>query len=59
MMQIPLQNTGSLPDLTNVDFASPIHVPLDQDHNSSYNSVSILTILSMFISTKEMKLIAC
>lgn len=43
MIQMPLQNTGSLPDLTNVDFASPIHVPLDQDHNSSpYGSVSIL-----------------
>lgn len=42
MMQMPLQNTGSLPDLTNVDFSSPINIPLDQDHSSPYGSVSIL-----------------
>ncbi|CAG9830157.1 unnamed protein product [Diabrotica balteata] len=42
IIQIPIANTGSLPDLTNVDFSSPIHAPLDQDHDSSpYGSVSI------------------
>ncbi|KAH0814045.1 hypothetical protein GEV33_008745 [Tenebrio molitor] len=32
-IQIPISgnNTGSLPDLTNVNFSSPIRVPLDQD----------------------------
>ncbi|XP_072379720.1 uncharacterized protein Crtc isoform X2 [Diabrotica undecimpunctata] len=35
IIQIPIANTGSLPDLTNVDFSSPIHAPLDQDHDSS------------------------
>ncbi|XP_064211928.1 CREB-regulated transcription coactivator 1 isoform X4 [Tribolium castaneum] len=32
-VQIPISgnNTGSLPDLTNVNFSSPIRVPLDQD----------------------------
>ncbi|XP_063922094.1 CREB-regulated transcription coactivator 1-like isoform X5 [Zophobas morio] len=32
-VQIPIggNNTGSLPDLTNVNFTSPIRVPLDQD----------------------------
>ncbi|XP_025158330.1 CREB-regulated transcription coactivator 1 isoform X6 [Harpegnathos saltator] len=35
--QIPIgNNTGSLPDLSNVHFPSPIHTPLDQeDHSSS------------------------
>lgn len=44
MIQIPISgnNTGSLPDLTNVDFSSPIHTPLDQDQDSSpYSSVSL------------------
>ncbi|XP_056632757.1 CREB-regulated transcription coactivator 1 isoform X5 [Diorhabda carinulata] len=39
--QMPIANTGSLPDLTNVDFSSPIH-PLDQDHDSSQYSSSPL-----------------
>ncbi|XP_032663921.1 CREB-regulated transcription coactivator 1-like isoform X12 [Odontomachus brunneus] len=34
--QIPIgNNTGSLPDLSNVHFPSPIHTPLDQDDHSS------------------------
>ncbi|CAH1163601.1 unnamed protein product [Phaedon cochleariae] len=44
MIQIPMANTGSLPDLTNVDFSSPIHAPLDQDHDSSpYSSSPVNT----------------
>ncbi|ENN70207.1 hypothetical protein YQE_12993, partial [Dendroctonus ponderosae] len=35
MVQIPIANTGSLPDLTNMDFTSPIHAPLDQDQDNS------------------------
>ena len=47
MVQIPIgNNTGSLPDLTNMDFTSPIHAPLDQDQDSSpYSSVSILWLV--------------
>ncbi|XP_057664225.1 CREB-regulated transcription coactivator 1 isoform X6 [Diorhabda carinulata] len=41
--QMPIANTGSLPDLTNVDFSSPIH-PLDQDHDSSQYSSNQLTV---------------
>lgn len=43
MVQIPIANTGSLPDLTNMDFTSPIHAPLDQDQDNSspYSSVSV------------------
>ncbi|XP_066593342.1 CREB-regulated transcription coactivator 1-like isoform X4 [Prorops nasuta] len=34
--QLPIGNTGSLPDLSNVHFPSPLHTPLDQeDHSSS------------------------
>ncbi|XP_015585642.1 CREB-regulated transcription coactivator 1 isoform X4 [Cephus cinctus] len=35
--QVPIgNNTGSLPDLSNVHFPSPLHTPLDQeDHSSS------------------------
>ncbi|CAH0550145.1 unnamed protein product [Brassicogethes aeneus] len=46
MIQIPIgNNTGSLPDLTNVDFSSPIHAPLDQDHGGSspYSSSPVNT----------------
>ncbi|KAG5870581.1 hypothetical protein JTB14_005160 [Gonioctena quinquepunctata] len=44
MVQIPIANTGSLPDLTNVDFSSPIHAPLDQDHDGSpYSSSPVNT----------------
>ncbi|XP_044745656.1 CREB-regulated transcription coactivator 2-like isoform X8 [Coccinella septempunctata] len=33
-VQVPIgNNTGSLPDLTNMDFSSPISVPLDQDRD--------------------------
>lgn len=43
--QIPISNnTGSLPDLSNVHFASPLHTPLDQEEHSSggspYSNVS-------------------
>lgn len=42
--QTPIgNNTGSLPDLSNVHFPSPLHIPLDQeDHSSStqYSNVS-------------------
>lgn len=45
MIQIPIgNNTGSLPDLTNVDFSSPIHAPLDQDHDSSPYSSNHLSV---------------
>ncbi|XP_033323653.1 CREB-regulated transcription coactivator isoform X3 [Megalopta genalis] len=34
--QIPIgNNTGSLPDLSNVNFTSPLHTPLDQEDHSS------------------------
>ncbi|KAK9874053.1 hypothetical protein WA026_002409 [Henosepilachna vigintioctopunctata] len=34
VVQTPIgNNTGSLPDLTNMDFSSPISVPLDQDRD--------------------------
>ncbi|XP_033213367.1 CREB-regulated transcription coactivator 1-like isoform X2 [Belonocnema kinseyi] len=37
--QIPIgNNTGSLPDLSNVHFASPLHTPLDQEEHSSGGS---------------------
>lgn len=50
MVQIPIANTGSLPDLTNVDFPSPIHAPLDQDHDSSpYSSVSTFYLQTPFM----------
>lgn len=45
--QIPIgNNTGSLPDLSNVHFPSPLHTPLDQeDHSSStpFSNVSCST----------------
>lgn len=50
-VQIPISgnNTGSLPDLTNVNFSSPIRVPLDQDPeqggSSPYSSVSLIRLL--------------
>nr|CAI5839991.1 unnamed protein product [Callosobruchus analis] len=46
MIQIPIANTGSLPDLTNVEFSSPIHAPLDQDHSSSPYSSNHLPVPS-------------
>lgn len=56
LMQIPIQNTGSLPDLTNVDITSPIHIPLDQDHNSSpYSSVSNTIILFVYLYLRILK----
>lgn len=43
-VQIPIgNNTGSLPDLTSVHFPSPLHTPIDQEHDHSsspYSSVS-------------------
>lgn len=48
--QIPIgNNTGSLPDLSNVHFPSPLHTPLDQeDHSSStpFSNVSLSDRLS-------------
>lgn len=42
-VQIPIaNNTGSLPDLTSVHFPSPLHTPLDHEHDHSsspYSSV--------------------
>lgn len=42
-IQIPIgNNTGSLPDLTSVHFPSPLHTPIDQEHDHSsspYSSV--------------------
>lgn len=44
IVQIPIgNNTGSLPDLTSVHFPSPLHTPIDQEHDHSsspYSSVS-------------------
>lgn len=46
-IQIPIgNNTGSLPDLTSVHFPSPIHAPLDQEHDqgsSPYSSSPVNT----------------
>lgn len=56
MVQIPIgNNTGSLPDLTNMDFTSPIHAPLDQDQDSSpYSSSPINTSPSTLSPTSMM-----
>ncbi|KAL1501962.1 hypothetical protein ABEB36_007183 [Hypothenemus hampei] len=57
MVQIPIgNNTGSLPDLTNMDFTSPIHVPLDQDQDNSspYSSSPINTSPSTLSPTSIM-----
>ncbi|XP_030753879.1 CREB-regulated transcription coactivator 1 isoform X2 [Sitophilus oryzae] len=56
IVQIPIgNNTGSLPDLTNMDFTSPIHVPLDQDQDSSpYSSSPINTSPSTLSPTSMM-----
>lgn len=47
-IQIPIgNNTGSLPDLTSVHFPSPLHTPIDQEHDHSsspYSSVSIFFV---------------
>lgn len=53
-IQIPIgNNTGSLPDLTSVHFPSPLHTPIDQEHDHSsspYSSVSLI-----FLSYKPQK----
>ncbi|XP_066156703.1 CREB-regulated transcription coactivator 1-like isoform X6 [Euwallacea fornicatus] len=57
MVQIPIgNNTGSLPDLTNMDFTSPIHVPIDQeqDNGSPYSSSPINTSPSTLSPTSMM-----
>ncbi|XP_050295989.1 CREB-regulated transcription coactivator 1-like isoform X2 [Anthonomus grandis grandis] len=57
MVQIPIgNNTGSLPDLTNMDFTSPIHAPLDQDQDNSspYSSSPINTSPSTLSPTSMM-----
>ncbi|XP_014221570.1 CREB-regulated transcription coactivator 1-like isoform X2 [Trichogramma pretiosum] len=39
--QIPIgNNTGSLPDLSNMHFAAPLHTPLDQEDHSSGSQYS-------------------
>ncbi|CAH1126712.1 unnamed protein product [Ceutorhynchus assimilis] len=57
LVQIPIgNNTGSLPDLTNMDFTSPIHAPLDQDQDngSPYSSSPINTSPSTLSPTSMM-----
>ncbi|XP_076267748.1 CREB-regulated transcription coactivator isoform X4 [Rhynchophorus ferrugineus] len=56
IVQVPIgNNTGSLPDLTNMDFTSPIHAPLDQDQDSSpYSSSPINTSPSTLSPTSMM-----
>uniref|UniRef100_A0A1B0CRM7 Uncharacterized protein n=2 Tax=Lutzomyia longipalpis TaxID=7200 RepID=A0A1B0CRM7_LUTLO len=40
-IQIPIgNNTGSLPDLTSVHFPSPLHTPIDQEHDHSSSPYS-------------------
>lgn len=52
-VQIPIgNNTGSLPDLTSVHFPSPLHTPLDQEHDHSsspYSSVRIFGFVFILI----------
>ncbi|XP_071964866.1 CREB-regulated transcription coactivator 1-like isoform X2 [Antedon mediterranea] len=37
---IPIQNTGSLPDLTNIHIPTPLMTPLDNDEQTMYNHSS-------------------
>ncbi|XP_032663920.1 CREB-regulated transcription coactivator 1-like isoform X11 [Odontomachus brunneus] len=55
--QIPIgNNTGSLPDLSNVHFPSPIHTPLDQDDHSSSTPFSNGVALENSTSTSQQDL---
>ncbi|XP_055698063.1 CREB-regulated transcription coactivator 1 isoform X3 [Phlebotomus papatasi] len=56
-IQIPIgNNTGSLPDLTSVHFPSPLHTPIDQehDHSSSPYSSSPVTASPTTLSPTSM-----
>lgn len=61
-VQIPIgNNTGSLPDLTSVHFPSPLHTPLDQEHDHSsspYSSVCIpeVSVLVLTHTRENMKI---
>ncbi|XP_014476778.1 PREDICTED: CREB-regulated transcription coactivator 1 isoform X12 [Dinoponera quadriceps] len=55
--QIPIgNNTGSLPDLSNVHFPSPIHTPLDQEDHSSSTPFSNGVALENSTSTSQQDL---
>ncbi|KAL0128700.1 hypothetical protein PUN28_003810 [Cardiocondyla obscurior] len=55
--QIPIgNNTGSLPDLSNVHFPSPLHPPLDQEDHSSSTPFSNGVALENSTSTSQQDL---
>ncbi|XP_076620147.1 CREB-regulated transcription coactivator isoform X5 [Colletes latitarsis] len=55
--QIPIgNNTGSLPDLSNVHFPSPLHTPLDQEEHSSSTPFSNGVALENSTSTSQQDL---
>ncbi|XP_046831669.1 CREB-regulated transcription coactivator 1-like isoform X11 [Vespa crabro] len=55
--QIPIgNNTGSLPDLSNVHFPSPLHTPLDQEDQSSSTHFSNGVALENSTSTSQQDL---
>ncbi|XP_018043928.1 PREDICTED: CREB-regulated transcription coactivator 1-like isoform X6 [Atta colombica] len=55
--QIPIgNNTGSLPDLSNVHFPSPLHTPLDQEDHSSSTPFSNGVALENSTSTSQQDL---
>ncbi|XP_076175580.1 CREB-regulated transcription coactivator isoform X3 [Ptiloglossa arizonensis] len=55
--QIPIgNNTGSLPDLSNVHYPSPLHTPLDQEEHSSSTPFSNGVALENSTSTSQQDL---
>ncbi|XP_063971861.1 CREB-regulated transcription coactivator 1 isoform X9 [Diachasmimorpha longicaudata] len=55
--QTPISNnTGSLPDLSNVHFPSPLHTPLDQEDHSSSTQYSNGVALENSTSTSQQDL---
>ncbi|XP_066593360.1 CREB-regulated transcription coactivator 1-like isoform X6 [Prorops nasuta] len=54
--QLPIGNTGSLPDLSNVHFPSPLHTPLDQEDHSSSTPFSNGVALENSTSTSQQDL---
>ncbi|XP_028982428.1 CREB-regulated transcription coactivator 1 isoform X2 [Diachasma alloeum] len=55
--QTPIgNNTGSLPDLSNVHFPSPLHTPLDQEDHSSSTQYSNGVALENSTSTSQQDL---
>jgi len=64
-LEIPLSvSTGSLPDLTNMQFNAPLHQPLDQDEtqliNSPYSTVlhDYIVYLSVYSTTVHKRAIS-